>query len=208
MITRLTYRFCFILLLTSILVSCNNRRLSKQEYRQWFDADRGFIKEKQISNINVLVQYRPIQLHMMNEIESDKEYTTQDLAKIQKSYGSSKYFMMEVSLSEKLKEELEGNYSKYTELLEAMAFDMQRKVKLKVKNKIYSVGLYHYEPNYELGNKKRFLFAFECPEESKGLPMTLVYSDELINAHNIKFKFEVDESNLPELPVKIKKVLK
>jgi len=196
--------FCFL--------ACNNYHpKTKREYRAWFaNEDNGFLKKKQIGYLQFNVQYRPIDYMLLNELEEDKSYDKNQIDTLRKSYGSSKYFLLEVgiddedmTINEDMTRLMINNYKEFQELITTLAFDMKSKVSLQLGEDTYEPSIYHFERGYELGYKQRFVFAFAIPSESDKSEFTFVFDDDLFDSGINKFKFEALSNIIPSLPIEI-----
>ena len=196
------------LAIVCMLTSCTNEPRTLGEYSAWFDdADNGYIKNLNIKNLTFSVQYRPIELMMLNDLVGVQP-TASNLDSIKGTYGESEYFLFTVGPGEKFENasgDLIKNYShdygSYASIVKDFSFRASDHVQIVVDGDTLTPTLHHYEQGFELGAQQRILFAFQPAAPFDNANVQFIYDDEIFGAGRLKFKFKVDPSELPTLPI-------
>lgn len=203
-------RICFIFLCFCFipLMSCTSEPSTIAEYKLWFsDEKNGYIKTKEINNLIFKVQYRPVDLSLLNEIDPNRTYNLQEIDSLRNTYSNSLYFILEVSLKQvsAIDKSLILQQSKdYLATVEKASFGINENIRLITPSDTIKPSFYHYENGYELGSRERFIFAFKKKEGIEWNEMIFSYEDEFFSASTLNFKFDIREDILPKLPIKIK----
>ena len=200
---------CIVCLI--FLASCEQQPKNKIEYNRWFnDEANGYVRSRQLNDLIFKVQYRPVDLLVVNEIDMDKVYSEQDIDKIRESYGDSVYFMMELSIKDSNSENKKNVYeelkqqNKQKAFMEDLSFSILRHVSLKVNAKSYKPTLYHVEKSHELSNSLRFMFAFPLDNNENIDEMTFSYQNFPYSTDSLSFGFNLKDLTVPKPPIKAK----
>lgn len=176
-------------------------------YRQWFaDRSNGFVKDKTIDGLHFAVQFRPLDLMMLSELEEGKRYTVDELQSIRQEYAGSRYFMLEIGMDEQdgsdpLKRN-HADYDTYKQRLSTLSFGMEQRAKLVVAGDTLFPILAHMEQGYELGHRQRILIAFPA-QTNHADAMTFIFEDDVFHTYQQKFTFRIDDKQIPKIPVQI-----
>jgi len=206
-----TKHIIFYILIIALASSCRPKVKTMAEYKAWFnDEKNGFVKEKYVKGLKIRVQYKPVDLMIVNELRAATAISEKELDSIKKEYGNSLYFMMEAGYDEREKEqgndiikENNTDYASYTEKVKILSFNLQNNVWLvSGKDTVHST-LYHYERGYELGKKEAYLFAFPNTLKFNNSHVIFVFYDELFNTGINNFQFDTNKKNLPQLPLNV-----
>lgn len=188
------------------LSSCiqeNPRTIS--EYKQWFNEKNGFIKQREINKLNFLVQYRPTELQFINELDDNFNYTSKEIERIKKPYGKGICFLMEIGQDNlNYSEEKSSPIYIYSqpEYYRVINSSINKGLKLVIEKDTITPSLFHYEREYELTNRMRFLFTFPMVYKNTE-KATLIYNDEIFGVGRLKFSFYIKNLKIPKLPLNI-----
>lgn len=202
------FKILTFLSLMGLMYSCSQQPKDINDYISWFAKEEtGFVKRKQLNNLTYTVQYRPVDLMIINELKTLNNPQKDDIDSLKKNYGHSKYFLLEISPDNKgqnsgnLIKNFSTDYESYKEIVEELAFNIQEQVELIIEGDTLAPRIYHYEQGYELSSNQRFLFAFQTKEKIKANEMTFIYNDHLFGSGRLKFQFNLKNSNIPSLPI-------
>ncbi|GAL85638.1 hypothetical protein Solca_4192 [Sporocytophaga myxococcoides] len=201
------YFFAIISLVSGLsYYSCSHPK-TIAEYKAWFnDQENGFIKTKEINNLIFSVQYRPVDLFLSGELDPGKTYTDKELDSLREGYRGSKYFVLEIAIQDKEVRDKNGLLEKelFLNAFSGKANTIASNVKLAIDGDTISPSIFHEENGYELGSRKRVLFAFPSQKSKDVFNMNFIYNDEIFNSSILNFGFEIDEDKVPELPITLK----
>jgi hypothetical protein len=201
------YFFVIIGLVSALsYYSCSHPK-TIAEYKAWFNnRENGFIKTKEINNLIFSVQYRPVDLFLSSELDPGKTYTDKELDLLREGYRGSKYFVLEISLQDKEVRDKNGLLEKelFLNAFSGKANTIASNVKLAIDGDTILPSIFHEENGYELGSRKRVLFAFPSQKSKDVFNMNFIYNDEIFNSSILNFGFEIDENKIPELPITLK----
>ena len=191
-----------------LLDGCVSDTIDRNEFRRWFyNTDNGLIKIRNVNNLTYTVQYRPIELMVLNEIKGI-DISQSFLDSLKDTYGSAEYFMLQIGpsnqegvMNEDLLKSDSRDYEAYAAKVKSLAFHMQDKVTLIIDSDTLQPSLFHFEQGFELSAKQRVLFAFQPTSDFNHGKMQFVLNDNLFGAGIMKFKFSINKSQLPSLPI-------
>jgi len=199
---------CLVLFLFS---NCSDTPSDLSTYGKWFNQEHGYINEKFINKLSFRVQYKPIELMMLRELEANTAYSKEEIENLRESFGSSLYFLLEIAFDERaetINEDLlritAKDYNAFAENVKHFAFNMESAVELSINGATIVPVIYHYERGFELGKKQRFLFAFQPPESINKEEVTFVFYDDIFKTGKNNFKFKVINEEVPPLPIDYK----
>jgi hypothetical protein len=195
-----------LIVLFFIVTGCKEKQPETlAEYRSWFGkAENGYVKEKAIGGLVFTVQYRPIELEILNELEEGASYSQQYIDSLKRRYEGSNYFVMEIRVKDPegagegvlyRSEEFMNNFN---QTVEKLSFGMGERFFLEVESDTIYPSVYHFERGFELGERQRFVLGF--PDKKKKGPITFVYNDDLFHASILKFQFETEKLEQLALP--------
>ena len=200
-------RLSLACLLAIVVFSCG-KPMTVAEYKAWFnDPENGFLKEKVVNDLKFSVQLRPVELMILKEMKQATGYSASQIDSLKNSYGSSLYFLMEVTYenTEKMKkgdlvQSTVKNYNEYVEHINQLSFELDDNVILVAGDDTIRPSLYHYERGYELGKKQSFLFAFPFDDDKNNEQVSFIYNDEVFQTGVNVFRFSVN-NEIPEFPI-------
>lgn len=201
------YNFYLLFLILYVLIQgCGKKQVETlAEYRSWYgNPENGYVKEKTLGGLVFTVQYRPVELEMLNELNEGISYSQQQIDSLKKKYEGSNYFVMEVRVKDPegagegvlyRSEEFMNNFN---QTVEKLSFGMGERFFLETKTDTIYSSVYHFERGFELGERQRFVIGF--PDKKIEGPITFVYNDDLFHVSILKFQFETDKLKKMALP--------
>ncbi len=196
------------IILIFLLSACGKAKIhSVAEYKEWINNPKhGYTKEKYVDNIKIKVQYRPIEMMIANEVKHINNISDTSMDSLKKSYGNSRYFIMEIGYDERNGEKNAdlvragaATYNAYSEKVQQLAFGLENNVRIVCGKDTVAPTLYNYERGYELGKKESFVFAFPALNTKE---IIFIYADEIFGTGINKFQFEINDKDIPELSLK------
>lgn len=192
-----------------LLVSCKKQQPATiSEYRYWFsEPANGYVQQRDINGIIYSIQYRPVELQIMNEVHEDQIYNDTQVHDLIASYGNGLCFLLEVKPSENIRETPTSNnpFNVYSrpEYYSILSESVPGALKLITNQDTLSPTLFHLEREYELANKIRFLFTFPGNKSLKKQKILVIYDDNVFGAGRIRFRFDLNKLIIPDLPINI-----
>lgn len=199
------YKHLIIILTITLIMSCGKKTPGTiSEYKQWFlSEENGYIKIQNINGLNFRVLYKTKECMAINEIVAENHLSKEAIDSLINSYGKNEYFVFEVSMEDDNTDAFRNNsddFADYKLKMNYLSFNMQDAISLVAGDDTIKTSVYHYEKDYELEGKQNILFAFPYDVTGKQ-DVTFIYDDKLFNAGKLKFKFNIDKNNIPELPI-------
>lgn len=211
-VNRLRPHIALAALVLGILAGCSSEPQTPVAYKGWFAAEEnGCIKSKTIGNLEFVVQYRPAELMAIDELVHQSAVGTPAVDSVLATYGGSEYFLVRVRPKAELNQhtgdllqEFAPDYEAYDELAQKLSFELGQHLQLVTAGDTLEPALFHREPTYELGAEQRFLIAFQPEKPATAREMTFIYDDELFRSGRLKFKFDIDKTAIPPLPIPLR----
>lgn len=187
--------------LVFVLAGCMGKKygdLPLSEFMNVIEQKQTGIFSKTIENINYILQYKPLDYVMIREMNEDindeKKFKT-----LKKEYGKFDYYTLEISIEDFKEEILKYNLKtdgEYSERVEYYAFRFQNDLKMVQEKDTFPCAAYHFERNYGLSPKVRFLLAFKRGDDSK--ERTFICHESYLG--NSTVKINIDPNSLKEIP--------
>ena len=190
----------FFLLL--LICSCTQTFETAQEMNDYIkDQDNGYQYKKTIAGVDYVLQYRPTDL-LVNQELGDKIDNTQ-IDKLRKKYN--KYLYFNLSMSKNDQELLNGvaqDEAKFGQMVNDLAFGMEEKLHLYTPTKdTLALADFIYPRMYGMSNSTTIMIVY--PRDSKYLNqeyLNFVVEDLGLDTGDIKFKLDTKAlTNEPQL---------
>ncbi len=195
-----------VVVLALLLVGCQNRVQSWQEYYAYLHApEHGLIKERSIGDMKFTLQHWPTEALVQHDKNSG--LSTDSLRKL---YDNSLTFLLKLEASDQAAQSFDVMTETVSSLEEfksqavAMNFDLQTSLYIDVNGRRIKPVLAILENTYGLQQHRlvNIVFAKEALEEAGKLPekLDVVFADELFGTGKHHFVFQSsDLENLPTL---------
>ena len=126
------------------------------------DPDHGLVKEKQVGDYHIRLEYYPTDLLLARELRARPEAATATVEKLEKKYDSYNYYMLH--LSKGGNSVLYGTpnaFGQFGELLQSLSFRMNQYVQLITDHQdTIPVGDFMFQRTYGTSPASSVLFAF------------------------------------------------
>ncbi len=177
--------------------------LSVKDYIMWMqDLKNGFRKEKNMGDLNFILQYKPYEYIICMEEREEKIYDTLLKSRINDLSGIQ-YYDLKILLNEKEGELLKYNLSsndEYEKRIKYFAYEMQNDIELVEGNDTLPCILYHFERTYDVAPYCTVLVGFNKKEGDSEKQRTFLFHDKTFNKGLLKFTFKENRlKNLPKL---------
>lgn len=189
----------FLLLLIS---SCTQTFETAEEMNAYIkEEDNGYLYKKTVAGVDYVLQYRPTDL-LVNQELGDK-ITPAQVDKLRKQYGQYLYFNL--SMSKNDQELLNGvaqDKAKFGQMVNELAFGMEEKLHLYTPAKdTLALADFIYPRMYGMSNSTSIMIVY--PRDSKYLKqeyLNFVVEDLGLDTGDIKFKIDTKAlTNEPQL---------
>jgi hypothetical protein len=187
-----------------VLSSCSSS-LSPSEYVKWVtDEGNGLLKTKNIEEISIKAQYKPLSYIIANELRTNdinaKDYKTRE-----KELEGMQYYNLVLDITDARNilnykvSDMGGQQAR----IQYLSFGMQQHIYLEEDGKELPCKLFHFERNYNITKERTFLLAFEQNKNTKTTDKTLVINSPVLGTGPIKVKFLAkDIAQLPTMKMK------
>lgn len=198
------YKAVFLIALVCpifFVVSCKPTRLQRKDYIKWIEnADNGLKMNREISDFEILVQFKPTEYII--ELEKSRfKMTTEEI--IQRRNSLDSLYFYTVTLKSKdgktpfLKNGI-ADESSYFDRLRYYLADAEHDFYLVSGKDTISPVIYHFEQNYGLGPYNKIDIAFESMNINKKPSWLFVYDDKKLGVGSLSFEYL--KNNLENIP--------
>ncbi|WP_234984759.1 MULTISPECIES: hypothetical protein [unclassified Flavobacterium] len=179
-----------VLLLVIFISSCNKSFETQEEMNDYIqDEDNGYHYKKTVSDVDYVLQYRPTDLLVKQELGDDNNPS--QIEKLRKQY--SKYMYFNLSMSKNNQELLNGvaqDKAKFGQMVNELAFGMEEKLHVYTPAKdTLALADFIYPRMYGMSNSTSIMIVY--PRDEKYLKqdyLNFVIEDLGLETGDIKFK--------------------
>ena len=193
-----------LIALALITVAGCQQKVSPKSYVSYCrDSKNGLIKQKNIGDVTVKVDYMPLDLIAINELKRNN-ITEQEINDIKSTYGNAQYYHMQIKMSDNPEVNITNTHVN-TELdlekrLNYLSFQMQRDIALVESGDTLKPIMFNFERSYDVSEFRSFMVAFETPQKPSAADKTFILDTPVLRTGPIKFTFsQKDISSLPPL---------
>jgi hypothetical protein len=192
----------FLFLLLTFISSCSKSFDTQEEMNDYIkDEDNGYNYKKTVSGVNYVLQYRPTDLLVKQELGDDKNPAK--VEKFRKHYSQYMYFNL--SMSKNDQELLNGvaqDKAKFGQMVNELAFGMEEKLHVYTPTKdTLALADFIYPRMYGMSNSTSIMIVY--PRDSKYMNqkyLNFVVEDLGLDTGDIKFKLNTKAlANEPQL---------
>ena len=192
----------FLIILLVFISSCNKAFDTQEEMNDYIkEEDNGYNYKKTIAGVDYILQYRPTDLLVKQELGEDKNPALVD--KLRKQYGQYLYFNL--SMSKNNQELLNGvaqDKAKFGQMVNELAFGMEEKLHLYTPTKdTLTLADFIYPRMYGMSNSTSIMIVYpRDPKYMKQEYLNFVVEDLGLDTGDIKFKIDTKAlTNEPKL---------
>lgn len=190
-----------LLLCLFVLSSCSNG-MKPSEYVKWIkDSKHGLHKSKQVQNIIVEAQYKPVPYIIANEMRTN-EIQSNVFREREKELEGLQYFDIKLSINHPSYDVT--NYEVYNEKdkddrINYLSFGLKNDIYLLQGQDTMRCRLFHFERSYDVTPHRTFVLAFDNTNQ-KNEDKIVVINTPIFNVGPIKLKFKKEDfNNLPSI---------
>ena len=190
----------FFLIFFALFLSCNKSFETSKELEDYLEEEEnGYRYSKSVNEVNYVLQYRPTDLLVNQEIIKDAK--PEEIEKLREHYSKYLYFNLSMSIADKeLLNTVAGNRSKFGAMVNDLAFGMDRKIHLltDAKDTIEMVD-FIYPRMYGMSNSTLLMIVY--PREKKVLDgeyLNFIIDD--LGFYTGEVKFRLNTKALKEEP--------
>jgi len=187
---NMTKNKLLLLILLVFISSCNKSFDTQEEMNAYIqDEDNGYVYKKTISGVDYVLQYRPTDLLVKQEL-GDKTDPAQ-IEKFRKQY--SKYMYFNLSMSKNDQELLNGvaqDKAKFGQMVNELAFGMEEKLHVYTPTKdTLALADFIYPRMYGMSNSTSIMIVYPRDEKyMKQEYLNFVIEDLGLETGDVKFK--------------------
>ena len=192
----------FLIVLLVFISSCTQTFDTAEEMSAYIkDEDNGYSYKKTVADVDYVLQYRPTDLLVKQELGEGKNPALVD--KLRKQYGQYLYFNL--SMSKNNQELLNGvaqDKAKFGQMVNELAFGMEEKLHLYTPTKdTLALADFIYPRMYGMSNSTSIMIVYpRDPKYLKQEYLNFVVEDLGLDTGDIKFKIDTKAlTNEPQL---------
>lgn len=192
----------FLIVLLVFISSCNKAFDTQEEMNDYIkEENNGYNYKKTIAGVDYVLQYRPTDLLVKQELGEGKNPVLVD--KLRKQYGQYLYFNL--SMSKNNQELLNGvaqDKAKFGQMVNELAFGMEEKLHLYTPTKdTLALSDFIYPRMYGMSNSTSIMIVYpRDPKYLKQEYLNFVVEDLGLDTGDIKFKLDTKAlTNEPQL---------
>ena len=197
---RKRWAVLFFMVIGLMIMSCNRPSLSPSDYVKYVsDEANGLVKTKNIGEVNIKVQYKPVSYIIANEMRTN-DISKADFEKRKKELEAMQYYNLTLDIADarNILNYNVSNQSHQQERIHYLSFGMQQDIRLMENGKELPCVLYHFERTYDISKERTFLIAFNQDESTKDATKTFILDSSVLGIGTIKIQF--DGKNIQQLP--------
>lgn len=200
---NMTKNKLLVLLLVVFIYSCTKSFETQEEMNNYIqDEDNGYHYKKTVADVDYVLQYRPTDLLVKQELGDDNNPSQID--RLRKQY--SKYMYFNLSMSKNNQELLNGvaqDKAKFGQMVNELAFGMEERLHVYTPTKdTLALADFIYPRMYGMSNSTSIMIVY--PRDEKYLKqdyLNFVIEDLGLETGDIKFKLNTKALiNEPQLP--------
>lgn len=189
-------------LLTGMSACDQTRKMvSKAELAGYIsNPDNGLIQKQEVNGTTVEVKYQPSSFLVLQSFATDSSFSQQQKDSLEKRYNENYYFLLKFSRNGQEAIRQLGDFSRYSEMVQVLSFQMQRFVNLTTSEKdTVDLKDYLFDQTYGLsdGNTVLLCFGKDQLKEKKNIDVNIAECG--FKTGMLKFKF--NKSDIDKLPV-------
>ncbi|WP_298140183.1 hypothetical protein [Flavobacterium sp.] len=194
---------CFLLLLLFFVASCGNKTFdSTEELTEYIqEEDNNYCYKKTIEGVEYILKYRPTDLLVNQELTNKQDQ--KKIEQLRDKYNKYMYFNLSMSLNnQELLSNVSQDKSKFGQMVNDLAFGMEKKVNLFTKkNDTLAMTDFVYPRMYGMTNSTSIMIVY--PRDKKYLKeeyINFTIEDLGFYTGEVKFKIKTQEIvNEPQL---------
>jgi len=190
--------------MAGLLSSCSSRpgKVDKEGMYAYLNKpSHGLQHEEEKNGIKAKIRYQPQELLVMQEWERAEKQDSSLLDSLRRKYSSYRYFVLELSKDKKEVIRELGGFSRYSDMLQVLAFQMQRYVNITTSaHDTLALSDYVFQQTYGMSNANSLLFVFPAAELQKARDYELNIGEFGLGMGSLRFHFkEEDIKDVPTL---------
>ncbi len=175
-----------------LLLSC---RINEKKLNQYINNPKhGLTKKITVNNINYKLTYKPSTSFVYNSIKNDKSSLEESL---KQTYENHYYFLLQLSSGQNdLMKSLSNNRSQFGELVNQLAFELEKKVNLTTNEKdTIPLAFSHFVRTYGMAPENTVLLCFSKEDLKSDKWLKINIEDLGLNTGTVRFKFKKKDIN-------------
>ena len=191
-----------VFLISFVLMSCqiqDKKELTKEAYTKEINEKKNGFFTKKINKVEYMLLYKPLDYMIINE-NKNRDISSLEMDSLRKEYGSMEYYTLEINIEDFKDEILKYKILSpvdYNERVDYYAFKFQNDISMEQDGKKYLCKAYHFERNYGLSPKAKFILAFDKMDDKKN--RTIEINEKYLGSGIIKYT--ITPEDLEKLPI-------
>jgi hypothetical protein len=197
-------RHKLLLFVLFLFVACSSRKaiLSKDELVKYINEKNSGLKQEQVVNgIKISVSYEPASLLIAKELEAGRAMDSVLFHSLEKKYDNSYYFFLKFSKDGKEAIRQLGNFKRYSDMLQVLAFDMHQFVNLTTPQRdTLELSDYYFDQTYGMSDGNSLLLSFDKSKIQRVSQVQVNIGECGFGTGMLKFSFDKEEiDRVPKL---------
>jgi hypothetical protein len=186
--------FSCILWGITFLCACNSipKKMNRADLVRFVgDKDHGLSQEQEVNGIKVKLTYQPSGLLASQEIGEGRQVAQTMIDSIEKKYSKNYYFLVKFSKDGKEAIRQLGSFSRYSDMVQVMSFQMHQFVNLTTPEKdTIPLADYLFDQTYGMSDGNTILLCFDKQKLSNKKKLEINVGECGFGTGNLKFHFE------------------
>lgn len=180
-----------------LINSCKHTEKSmtrEQLVKYLTNKENGLVKEQEVNGISTSVSYQPAQMLVAQELDGEQKKDTAVIKELEKKYKDYYYFLLKYSKDGKEAIRQLGDFSRYSDMLQVLSFNMQRFVNATTpQNDTLPLADYLFDQTYGMSDGNTVLLSFEKKQLEKSKTIDINIGECGFRTGNLKFRFEKEQ---------------
>lgn len=194
--------FSCILLGMATLCACNSlpKTISRTDLISYIgDKEHGLSQEQEVNGIKVKLTYQPATLLAAQELKSEKLPPAAMIDSVEKKYKKNYYFLLKFSKDGKEAIRQLGNFSRYSDMIQVLSFQMHQFVNLTTPAKdTVELTDFLFDQTYGMSDGNTVLLCFDKQKLQEKSKLEVNIAECGFGIGNLKFHF--DQKDIERVP--------
>lgn len=197
-------RWLYVLSLV-FFISCeegHGDKISKTELIKYINATKhGLVQEQEVNGTKVRLSYQPSSILVAGELQEGQKADTTVMQELENKYKDRYYFLLKFSRNGKEAIRQLGGFSRYSDMVQVLSFQMSRFVNLTTAQKdTVELSDYLFDQTYGMSDGNTLLLSFEKKKIEHSSAIEINIGECGFGTGALKFSFErADIDKVPGL---------
>jgi hypothetical protein len=183
-----------VVLLTGACKHTEKSMTREQLVKYINNKENGLVQEQEVNGISTRVSYQPAQMLVAQELEGEQKKDTATIKELESKYKDYYYFLLKYSKDGKEAIRQLGDFSRYSDMVQVLSFNMQRFVNATTPQKdTLPLADYLFDQTYGMSDGNTILLSFEKAKLQNSKTIDINIAECGFKTGNLKFRFEKEQ---------------